>query len=269
MTLLAAIRYFAVSHIGLRRSRNEDSYAIVDFGAFKPPADRRGVLFVIADGMGGHACGDLASKMACQGLTKIFDDCTADFESKKYAQRLEDLIFSADSRLRQHAVTHPDCTDMGTTLSALLISVNFVITAHVGDSRIYRLRGERLTQLTTDHSFVQEMIDEGELTPEAAIKHPLRSVLTRAVGTQESLEEVEIRTEDATLGDRFLLCSDGLHDMVSFEEIAATLKDGIDPKQSAEQLLNAALRNGGRDNVTIISIHLSAPGPNEKLIKKR
>jgi serine/threonine protein phosphatase PrpC len=108
------------------------------------------------------------------------------------------------------------------------------------------------------------MIDEGELTPEAAIKHPLRSVLTRAVGTQESLEEVEIRTEDAALGDRFILCSDGLHDMVSFEEIAAMLKDGIDPQQSAEQLLNAALRNGGRDNVTIISIHLSSPEPNEK-----
>jgi serine/threonine protein phosphatase PrpC len=250
MTLLAAIRYFAVSHIGLRRSRNEDSYAILDFGAFKPPADRRGVLFVLADGMGGHACGDLASKMACQGLTTIFDNSTADFEPKLYAQRLEDLIFSVDSRLRQHAVTHPDCTDMGTTLSALLISGNFAITAHVGDSRIYRLRGDRLTQLTTDHSFVQEMIDEGELTPEAAIIHPLRSVL--------------IRTEDAALGDRFILCSDGLHDMVSFEEIAAMLKDGIDPQQSAEQLLNAALRNGGRDNVSIISIHLSAPEPNEK-----
>ena len=264
MTLLAAIRYFVVSHIGLRRSRNEDSYAILDFGAFKPPADRRGVLFVLADGMGGHACGDLASKMACQGLTTIFDNSTADFEPKLYAQRLEDLIFSVDFRLRQHAVTHPDCTDMGTTLSALLISGNFAIAAHVGDSRIYRLRGGRMTQLTTDHSFVQEMIDEGELTPEAAIKHPLRSVLTRAVGTRESLEEVEIRTEDASLGDRFLLCSDGLHDMVSFEEIAATLKDGIDPQQSAEQLLNATLRNGGRDNVTIISIHLSSPEPNEK-----
>jgi serine/threonine protein phosphatase PrpC len=264
MTLLAAIRYFAVSHIGLRRSRNEDSYAIYDSGESGPCADRRGVLFALADGIGGHACGDLASKMACQGLTTIFDNCTAGFEPKMYAQRLEDLIFSVDSRLRQHAVTHSDCTDMGTTLSALLINGNFSVTAHVGDSRIYRLRGNRLTQLTTDHSFVQEMIDEGELAPEAAIKHPLRSVLTRAVGTQESLEEVEIRTEDAALGDRFLLCSDGLHDMVSFEEIAATLKDGIDPRQSAEQLLNAALRNGGRDNVTIISIHLSAPEPNEE-----
>lgn len=264
MTLLAAIRYFAVSHIGLRRFRNEDSYAIVDFGASKPPSDRRGVLFAIADGMGGHACGDLASKMACQGLTTIFDDCTADFESKQYAQRLEELIFSVDSRLRQHAITHPDCTDMGTTLSALLISGNSVITAHVGDSRIYRLRGDHLTQLTTDHSFVQEMIDEGELTPEAAINHPLRSVLTRAVGTQEPLEEVEIRIVDAAIGDRFLLSSDGLHDMVSFKEIARTLKNEIDPQQSAEQLLNAALRNGGRDNVTTISIHLSSPEPNEK-----
>ena len=174
MTLLAGIRYFAVSHIGLRRSRNEDSYAIYDFGESRSPADRRGVLFVLADGIGGHACGDLASKMACQELTAFFDNCTADFESKQYAQRLDDLIFSVDSRLRQHAVTHPDCTDMGTTLSALLISGKSAIIAHVGDSRIYRLRGERLTQLTTDNSFVQEMIDEGALTPEAAINHPLR-----------------------------------------------------------------------------------------------
>jgi protein phosphatase len=207
--------------------------------------------------------------MACQGLTTIFDNCTAGFEPKMYAQGLKNLIFLVDSRLRQHAVTHPDCTDMGTTLSALLISGNFAITAHVGDSRIYRLRGGRMTQLTTDHSFVQEMIDEGELTPEDAIKHPLRSVLTRAVGTQEPLEEVEISIVDAAQGDRFLLCSDGLHDMVSLKEITTTLKEGIDPQQSAEQLLNAALRYGGRDNVTTISIHLSSPEPHNKLIIKR
>jgi PPM family protein phosphatase len=262
--LLGSLGYFAVSHIGLRRSRNEDSYAIYDSGVSQPPADNRGILFVLADGIGGHACGELASRMACQGLATIFDGGSADFEPQQCARRLNDLILSVDSRIRQHAIMNPDCMDMGTTLSALLITDNFAVSAHVGDSRIYRLRGNSLRQLTTDHNFVQELIEEGELTPESAMNHPLRSMLTRAVGTQELLEEVEIRVLDAAPGDRLLLSSDGLHDMVSFKEIAAMLKDGRDPKQSAEQLLDAALRNGGRDNVTIISIHLSSPQPNEK-----
>jgi protein phosphatase len=199
--------------------------------------------------------------MACEGLTAIFDGGSAGFEPQEYAKRLNDLIFAVDSQIRQRGCMDSDCMDMGSTLSALLIADHFAVTAHVGDSRIYRMRGDRLVQLTTDHSFVQEMIAEGELTPEAALSHPLRSVLTRAVGTQEPLEEVETRITDAAPGDRFLLCSDGLHDMVSFDEIAETLRGEIDPQQSAERLLDAALRNGGRDNITVIAIHLSSPGP--------
>jgi protein phosphatase len=257
MILLADMRYFAVSHIGLRRDRNDDSYAIYDFGISQPSAGNKGVLFVVADGIGGHACGDLASKMACQGLETIFDNGSVDFEPKQYARRLEDLIHSVDSRIRQQGTIETDCADMGTTLSALLITEDFAITAHVGDSRVFRLRGDLLKQLTTDHSFVQEMIEEGELTPESALNHPLRSVLTRAIGTRETLEKVEIRIVDAAPGDRFLLSSDGLHDMVSLNEIAADLKEGTNPKLSAEKLLAEALRNGGKDNVTIISIYLA------------
>lgn len=260
MMLVAAMQYFTVSHIGLRRDRNEDSYAVYDSGASQPAADKRGVLFVIADGIGGHACGDLASRMACQGLAPIFDGDPDDFSPEHYAHRLNDLILAVDLRIREQILTDSDCGDMGTTLSALLIADHFAVTAHVGDSRIYRLREDHLTQLTTDHSFVQEMIEEGELTPEAAANHPLRGVLTRAVGTEEPLQEVDIRILDAAPGDRFLLCSDGLHDMVSLDEITASLKSAIDPKQAAEGLLNAALRNGGRDNVTVIAIHLSSPG---------
>lgn len=264
MTLLAGIRYYAVSHIGLKRARNEDSYAIYDLALLHPSAGSRGILFVLADGIGGHACGELASKMACQGLATFFDDCSADSDPKLYAHRIEDLIFSADSRIRQKANEDSDCTDMGTTLSALLLTERSAVTAHVGDSRIYRLRGDCLTQLTTDHNFVQEMIEEGELTPESARNHPLRSVLTRAVGTQEPLEEVEIHTLDVASGDRYLLSSDGLHNMVSLNEIAMTLKNGADSKESAEHLLNAALRNGGKDNVTVVTIHLSSES-NEKM----
>jgi protein phosphatase len=256
MTLLAAMRYFAVSHIGLRRARNEDSYAVYDSRASRPAADHHGVLFVVADGIGGHACGDRASRMACQGLAAIFNDSPDGFEPEHYAQRLNDLIFAADLRIREQMLTDPNCGNMGTTLSALLIADHFAVAAHVGDSRIYRLREDQLVQLTTDHSFVQEMIAEGELAPDAAATHPLRGVLTRAVGTQEPLEEVDIRILDAAPGDRFMLCSDGLHDMVSADEIARALRREIDPKATAERLLDAALRNGGRDNITIIAIHL-------------
>ena len=262
--LPGSLGYFAVSHIGLRRSRNEDSYAVYVSGASQPSADNKGILFVLADGIGGHACGDLASRMACEGLTAVFDGGSEGCEPQEYARRLNDLIFSVDSRIRQRGSMDSDCMDMGSTLSALLVAGNFAVTAHVGDSRIYRLRGDRLTQLTTDHSFVQEMIEEGELTPEAALTHPLRSVLTRAVGTQEPLEEAEIRILDAAPGDRFLLSSDGLHDMVSSDEITTILRSGIEPKQSAERLLDAALRHGGRDNITIIVIHLPSPAPEEE-----
>jgi protein phosphatase len=195
--------------------------------------------------------------MACQGLAAVFDEGPAGSEPDHYARRLNDLIFSVDLRIRERALADSSCLDMGTTLSALLIAGNFAVTAHVGDSRIYRLREDRLVQLTTDHNFVQEMIAEGDLAPEAAATHPLRGMLTRAVGTQAPLEEVESRILDAAPGDRFLLCSDGLHAMVSSDEIAATLISGIDPKQAAEGLLDAALRNGGRDNITVITIHLS------------
>ena len=122
--------------------------------------------------------------------------------------------------------------------------------------RIYRLRKNQLEQLTNDHSFVQEMIEEGELTPESATNHPLRNMLTRVLGTREALEKVDTRVVDTAPGDRFLLCSDGLHKMMPVAMISATLKSQNDPKKSAVKLLQKALHNGGRDNVTIIVIHI-------------
>ena len=126
----------------------------------------------------------------------------------------------------------------------------------MGDSRIYRLRKNQLEQLTSDHTFVQEMIEEGELTPESAANHPLRNMLTGVLGTREALEKVDTGIVDAAPGDRFLLCSDGLHNMMSARMITATLKSQTDPKKSAEKLLQMALQNGGKDNVTLIVIHI-------------
>jgi serine/threonine protein phosphatase PrpC len=256
MTGLENIRYFAVSDIGLRRKRNDDAYTIYDTAATITVHNGRGLLFAVADGLGGHACGHLASQMACRELKAFFDDSFSGCLAGQIARRLAELVERIDLRIKEQAVAEPACEDMATTLSALAITENWTVIGHVGDSRIYRLRKDRLEQLTSDHTFVQEMIDEGELTPESAASHPLRNMLTRALGTQEPLEKVDTAIVDAAPGDHFLLCSDGLHSMMSSETITAILKSQTDPKKSAEKLLQRALEKGGRDNVTIIVIHL-------------
>ena len=256
MIQLENIRYFAVSDIGLRRKRNDDAYTIYDTASTITVHNGRGLLFAVADGLGGHACGHIASRLACSGLNAFFDDSFSDCSPDQIARRLAELIERIDLRIKEKAVADPACEDMATTLSAFAISEYWAVTGHVGDSRIYRLRKDCLEQLTSDHTFVQEMIDEGELTPESAANHPLRNVLTRALGTQEPLEKVDSGIVEVAPGDRFLLCSDGLYNMMSSETITAILKNPTDPKKSAQRLLQTALQNGGRDNVTVIVVHI-------------
>ena len=254
MTLNKNIRYFAVSDIGHIRKRNEDAYAV--YGPFVEKSDFKNgeMLFVVADGIGGHSCGDLASQMVCSGFSSFSSTTSKETTPKEWSRRMADHIHSIDSSVRARATGDPACADMGTTLSSLLIVGGFGVIAHVGDSRIYRMRGDRLRQLTTDHTFVQEMIEEGELTKESAVNHPLRNVLTKAVGTQEPLENIEIKVIAIKQGDRFLLASDGLHDMVTVADIEMILNGSREPEPSARQLVAAALKNGGRDNITVIVV---------------
>jgi PPM family protein phosphatase len=256
MTELDNIRYFAISDIGLRRKRNEDAYAIYDAADTMTVRNDRVLLFAVADGLGGHSCGDLASQMACREMKTFFDGSHSAGVKGKVVEKLSELIHLIDLRIKEKATENPACEDMATTMSALVIAENWAVTAHVGDSRVYRLRKNQLEQLTNDHTFVQEMIEEGELTPESAANHPLRNILTRVLGTRESLEKVDTSVVDTAPGDRFLLCSDGLYNMMPEGMISATLKSQTDPKKSAEKLLQKALHNGGRDNVTIIVIHM-------------
>ena len=212
-------------------------------------------LFAVADGLGGHSCGEVASNLACGELKRVFDDAEPGADAVWFVRRMSELVHAIDRHILQEADERPDCEDMGTTLSALLMAETFGVIAHVGDSRIYRLRNGGLNQLTSDHTFVQEMIDEGDLSPERAVTHPLRNVLTRAVGSGEPLEKVDTGILDLISGDRFLISSDGLHGMLSKEEIEATLKQHDDPKRSGEELLQKALKGGGKDNITGIIIH--------------
>jgi PPM family protein phosphatase len=251
MSIVKGMRYFALTDLGLKRSRNEDAYAVYEHGS-----GREAMLFVVADGIGGHACGDLASRLACRGIAKFFDGFDAQWSAEGCAAQLGELIHSIDDSIRREGEKDPACEDMGTTLAMLLVTEGFGLAAHVGDSRIYRLRARKLEQITTDHTFVQEMIEEKVLSEERAAHHPLRHVLTRSVGTPERLENVDISVFEIFPGDRFLLCTDGLHDMLSFREIRSIIRRPSGPQAAAGQLLAAALKNGGRDNVTLIVVDL-------------
>ena len=251
MSILKGMRYFALTDIGLKRSQNEDAYAV-----YQGASSTKGALFVLADGIGGHACGDVASQLACGGMSAFFNGFGRKLSAEESVARLETLIHSIDDLIRDQGEKDPACTDMGTTLSGLLVTEDFAVTAHVGDSRIYRLRRRKLDQLTTDHTFVQDMIGEKLLSQKEAAHHPLRHVLTRSVGTPERLESVETSIFEILGGDRFLLCTDGLHDMLSLRGIRTLLLRHGDPKAAAERLLHGALKNGGRDNVTLIVVDL-------------
>lgn len=252
------IGYASATDIGLRREVNED-HLLLD----APPDARHhcgsvGVLFAVADGMGGHACGELASRMACQGMEGALHHLEA--RPEIYRRHLQERFFDVDARLKARGAADPACAHMGTTLAVLAMGSGFAVAAHVGDSRIYRRRGDRLMLLTTDHTFVQEMIAEGELTPEAAATHPLRHMLTRALGTIEPLDAVDTLTADIAPGDRFLLSSDGLHDALSFEEIERILGEGDGLDALVDRMVALALARGGRDNISVIVVDIPAHG---------
>ena len=254
--IIKRLNCYGFTHIGLKREKNEDAYIIHDGAPDDGSTGAQWRVFAVADGIGGHSCGEQASALACRELKSLFGGPISGSDVKSYVKQLEARVHEIDRCIRDAASKEPLCEHMGTTLSAMLVVADVGITAHVGDSRIYRLRNGRLSQLTSDHTFVQEMIDEGDLAADAATKHPLRNMLTRSVGTQMPLEQVEIRVLDLAVGDRFLISSDGLHKMVPVDEIAEKLKKIGDPRQAAERLLRAALENGGRDNITGIIIRI-------------
>lgn len=256
MKAIKDLRYFGFTDVGLKRKNNEDAFIINDATASGVPEKKGMLLFAVADGIGGHSCGDQASAMACRELNRFFSKSFPGPDLQSYLKQLEDRIHDIDRFIRNAASNDPQCEHMGTTLSAMLMVDDFGITAHVGDTRIYRLRNGRLSQLTCDHTIVQEMIDAGEISADDAETHSLRNVLTRAVGTQEPLEQVETRVLDLAVGDRYLISSDGLHKTVSADEIARTMINIRNPEQARERLLRLALANGGEDNITGIIIYI-------------
>jgi PPM family protein phosphatase len=231
-----SLRYAVRSDVGLLREGNEDS-------AYAGPH-----LLAIADGMGGHAAGEVASSVAIAALEGL--DTQVPLEHPLDA--LASAVAAASSTMQQMSVDDPSVAGMGTTLTALLWDGASVAICHIGDSRAYLLRDGELHQITHDHTLVQSMVDDGRLSPAQAATHPNRSLVMRALqsGTDS---EPDLSVLQASVGDRYLLCSDGLSDVVTSEEtLRDTLTRVTDRNQAVEQLINLALRGGGPDNITCI-----------------
>ncbi len=228
-----ALRYAARSDLGLGRSDNQDSL-------YAGPH-----LLAIADGMGGAVGGAVASSTvisAVQGYDDLADD--ADLVAE-----LGRAVDGANGGLKRAIDARPELRGMGTTLTALLFDGERIGLAHVGDSRSYLARGGEATQITRDHSFVQALVDEGKITAEAALTHPWRSRILRAL--MGSPVEADIELRDVQLGDRYLICSDGLTDYVGVDTVTETMAVG-DPEDAVDRLIELALRGGGGDNITIV-----------------
>lgn len=238
-------RHAARTHVGRVRSQNEDAHLEnPDTG-----------LYLVADGMGGHAAGEVASGIAADTLGSRLDSLPPDADSA--ADELSEAIREANSRILREAAEDPAREGMGTTVTALLtLRDGRSVVGHVGDSRAYRLRDGEFLRITRDHTWVQEQVERGGLTPEAARLHSASGVLTRALGVEADVEPDLIR-EEWREGDLYLLCSDGLTGMVPDRRIAELLRNGEDLEERADALVELANREGGRDNVTVV---LVAPG---------
>lgn len=248
------IQYAVRSERGLKRSKNEDSYRVELCDTNTSKLDGPHVLLAVADGMGGHPCGEVASKMACGALNRIIDTLGGKSE-KEIHNSLVKKFYEIDDHIRVQSIKKKDCSHMGTTLSVIVISGEKGVVAHIGDSRIYCLRNGQLELLTTDHTFTQEMFEKGVFTAEMVKESPHRNVLTQVVGTEEPIENVYTRVLDIISGDRLLLSSDGLHDIVSIQEIERMMKEGDGVEETALRLITHARAKGGKDDITVIVVH--------------
>jgi len=260
MSLKGKLAHVECTDVGKVRDHNEDTIgAQPDIG-----------LWVLADGMGGYNAGEVASGIAVKTIVDMVTEACkrekrGDIESSTGYMRqtivLRDAIHRANKVINQTAQSQPQCEGMGTTLVASLFYDNRVSIAHVGDSRMYRLRGNRFEQITMDHSLLQELVDRGFYSQEEAQRSTNRNYVTRALGVEANVE-VEVQEIEVQKGDYFLMCSDGLPDMVEDEDIHLTISTfANDVRTVGEQLIKLTNDNGGRDNVSVILVRVADAFP--------
>ena len=259
MHLNDALEIVRLTDVGLYRDHNEDALA----------SDSSVGLVVLADGMGGYNAGEVASEIAVLSISAELKEALLNYSANN---RVSDLLgIQAGTRLIMNAVknandtiynvsqTHPQCAGMGTTLVVGLFVNNKLLVGHIGDSRMYRLRNQNLTQITEDHSFLQEQIKWGLITPEAAKYSVNKNLVTRALGIDPEVE-LELNEYAVEVDDIYLLCSDGLTDMVDDDVIQSTLNNlSLELTKAAEVLIELANDNGGKDNISVILIKVNRP----------
>ncbi len=230
--------------VGVIRSGNEDNYLMVP---------DRGV-FIVADGMGGHAAGEVASEMAVRIIARELGDISR-VTNTEASDLIRNSIITANSTIFQRTLSEQDKRGMGTTATAMVIIGDKYLIGQVGDSRAYVLRDGTLVQLTKDHSYVQEQVDAGYLSPEEARTHPYSNVITRCVGANVDVTP-DVYSGTLQVGDVYLLASDGLTGMIEDEDLMGLMERLREPQQLADELVDEANRRGGLDNVTVIVIRV-------------
>lgn len=252
------IQYAAVSDVGFRRQNNQDS-CVVQLSPDKQAWLERGHLFVVADGMGGHAVGELASKMAVDIIPLTFDK----LRNKHPLSALKIALETANEKIHERGSLNRDFLRMGTTCTTLLLCPLGAIIGHVGDSRAYRIRGRQVDQLTRDHSLVWELIEQRKVRPRDADKLYPRNVITRSLGPEPDVN-VDVEGPSVVLpGDTYLLCSDGLSNLVSDAEVGMICGELL-PPDASRMLVNLANLRGGTDNITVVVVRVGdAPSDND------
>jgi len=244
---MVRLLYSARTDVGMIRSGNEDNFAVNAGG------DRG--LFIVADGMGGHAAGEVASEMAVQ-IIELELSSIKDLENRESADRVMEALRKANRNIHDRTITEVDKQGMGTTASVLIVANDRYLIGQVGDSRVYLLRDGALKQLTKDHSYVQEQVDAGFLTPEQARYHPYSNVITRCVGASPDVQP-DVYQGEVRVGDLFLVASDGLTGMVDDRRLQILLMSRAEPDRKVHALIAEANGRGGLDNITAIVVQIA------------
>lgn len=234
------------SHVGNVRQVNEDYFACT------VNVDGR-VLAIVADGMGGHQAGEIASRMAVERIVHELSNLEQDLTPEDERERLMNALLQANLEVYRYAEAHPECSGMGTTVVAALLRQSGGVTAHIGDSRLYHFGANGLSQQTEDHSLVQELIKSGQITEEEAVVHPQRNVLMRALGTDKDVR-IDLGEFTWEPNDVVLLCSDGLSNKVSVQEMEKYLQESVTLQEKVDAMVQHALNAGGEDNITLIAV---------------
>ena len=248
----AHFRWGAETHVGMERQENQDSFF----------ADPEPALFLVSDGMGGHRGGAIASEIVSEDLPVMIENALDKLKvgtPRAIRSLLERMIAEQSKQLQLEGTSETGFRDMGATLVIVLLRKNRCFVANLGDSRAYRLRKGKMTQITRDHSVVSELIEKGRIEPEEAVNHEARGQITRYVGMEEKARS-HVRSFTLKKSDRLLLCTDGLTDMLDDAKIAAILKAEPDPEAACKSLVAAANKAGGHDNVTTLVIDWLGPG---------